>query len=85
MFLIDPIVGFPLIAYLNFLSPGSSDILENSSIISKLSLKYNTSERLFWLIAFALICVNFSKEKSIELKSGFQTWSALNLFELPEL
>ena len=45
--LIDPIVGFPLIAYLYFLSPGSSEIFENSSINSKSSLKYRTSEILF--------------------------------------
>ena len=47
IFLIDPIVGFPLIAYLYFLSPGRPEILENSVIGSKSSLKYNTSERLF--------------------------------------
>ena len=47
IFLIEPIVGFPLIAYLYFLSPGRPEILENSVIGSKSSSKYNTSERLF--------------------------------------
>ena len=36
-------------------------------------------------IASALIFVNFSREKSIEFESGFQTSSALNLLELPLL
>ena len=39
IFLIDPIVGFPLIANLYFFSPGSSEIDENSLMISKFSLK----------------------------------------------
>ena len=84
-FLTDPIVGFPLIANLYFLSPGRLDIFENSSIISSSSLKYTASFELIWFIASALIFVNFSREKSIEFESGFQTSSALNLLELPLL
>ena len=43
IFLIDPIVGFPLMANLYFFSPGRLEIFENSSIISKSSLKYTAS------------------------------------------
>ena len=39
IFLMDPIVGLPLIAYLYFFSPGNVEILVNSSITSKFSLK----------------------------------------------
>ena len=48
--LIPPIVGLPFIANLYFLSPGKLEIGENSSIISRFSLKYKTSDKFELLV-----------------------------------
>ena len=73
-FLIAPIVGFPFIANLYFLSPGKLEIDVNSSIASRSSLKYKTSDKFELLeIAIDFNRVSMSKEKSIEFESGSQT------------
>ena len=80
-----PNEGLPLIENLYFFSPGSLLIGLNSSIILKSSSKYTTSfDCIFSEINFIFISKNFSKSKSIELESGFQTFSGLNLLDWPD-
>ena len=72
--------GFPFIENLYFFSPGNELIGENSSIKFKSSSKYIVSELLILsFIIFNLILNNFSRSKSIEFSSGFQTSSDENL------
>ena len=83
---IFPKDGFPLIENLYFFSPGSLLIKLNSLIILRSSSKYTAS--FDWILSdinFSLIFKNFSKSKSIELLSGCQTFSELNLVDCPLL
>ena len=80
--LIRPSEGFPLSENLYLFSPGSLLIGLNSSIILRSSSKYIISvDWIFSEINLSFILKNFSKSKSIELLSGFHTFSELNLLD----
>ncbi len=79
-----PSDGLPFIENLYFFCPGSSLILENSSIKFKFSSKYIASlVCIFCEITSSFIFKNLSKSNSIEFDSGIQTDSA-EKFELIE-